>query len=93
VFTSQIGKLRDVDDPLMIEIIHFYSDLGTLERIIESANDISADYTRAEAYSGQKDDIRPRLASTLRVLQEQMSGFGSRLRKLRAKLPTAESTS
>jgi hypothetical protein len=30
VFASQIGKLSDADDPLLIDIVHFYSDLGAL---------------------------------------------------------------
>jgi len=91
VFTSQLGKLRDVDDALMIEIVHFYSDLATLERIIESLNDTGAEYTRANAASGEKDSVRPRLLSTLRVLQEQFVGFMTRLQTLRAKLPRASS--
>jgi hypothetical protein len=73
VFASQLSKLRDVDNALLIEIIHFYADLGTLEQIIEGVNDASAEYTRADAHSGQKDDIRPRLLSSLRVLEEQIS--------------------
>src|ERR1700677_1833245 len=36
LFTSQVGKLRDVDDPLLIEVIHFYSDFGTLEQMFET---------------------------------------------------------
>jgi predicted metal-dependent TIM-barrel fold hydrolase len=90
VFTSQLGKLRDVDDPVLIEVIHFYSDLAMLERIIEGVNETGIEYTRAPVPSGEKDSIRPRLLSTLRVLQEQLAGFGARLRKLRAKLPPAE---
>lgn len=90
VFTSQIGKLRDVADPLMIEIIHFYSDLDTLERIFESVNGFSAEYTHASAGSGEKDSARARLVSGLTELQLQISGFGNRLRGLRAKLPPAE---
>ncbi len=90
VFTSQIGKLRDVDDPLIIKVIHFYSDLGTLQHIFETANDLGNEYSRAPVPSGQKDSVRPRLLSSLRVLQEQLAAFGKRLRELRAKLPPAE---
>lgn len=90
VFTSQLGKLRDVADPLMIEVIHFYSDLGTLERIFESVNDFGGEYNSASVSSGEKDSARARLASGLIVLKEQLSGFGKRLRGLRAKLPPAE---
>ena len=90
VFTSQIGKLRDVDAPLLIEVVHFYSDLGTLEHIFESVNEQSAEYHRADAFSGKKDDVRPRLLSTLIALQHQIPSFGARLRNLRAKLPLAQ---
>lgn len=90
VYTSQVGKLRAVDDSLMLEVVHFYSDLGSLQKILEGANGLSAEFTRASVPSGQKDEIRPQLLSTLRVLNEQISGFGNRLRKLRAKLPPAE---
>jgi hypothetical protein len=92
VFTSQVAKLRDVDDPLLIAIVHFYSDLGTLQHILEMVNDLSAEFTRADVFSGQKDGVRPRLASSLLELQNQMTGFGRRLRELRSKLPSAEQT-
>jgi hypothetical protein len=90
VFATQIGKLSDVDDPLLIDIVHFYSDLGTLERIIESVNETSVEYTRAEAFHGEKDNVRPRLVSSLIEFQNQISIFSKRLRQLRAKLPPAE---
>jgi hypothetical protein len=90
VFTSQIGNLRDVDDPLMVKVIHFYSDLGTLHRIFESVNGLSSEYVRANIPSGEKDSARSRLRSALLVLQEQIGGFAKRLRELRAKLPPAE---
>jgi hypothetical protein len=89
VFTTQVAKLRDVDDPLLIAVVHYYSDLGTLQHILEMVNDLSAEFTRADAFSGQKDSVRPRLLSTLIELQNQISIFGNRLRKLRAKLPPA----
>jgi hypothetical protein len=89
VFASQVGKLRDVSDPLLIEIVHFYSDLGTLEHIFQSANETSAEFTSADIFSGQQEKIRPRLESTLIELQNQISIFGNRLRTLRAKLPVA----
>jgi hypothetical protein len=82
VFESQIGKLRDVDDPLLIKIVHFYSDTGTLEHIFESANDTGAEYAR-----GDRDSVRPRLMSTLIELQNQISIFSKRLRELRTELP------
>jgi hypothetical protein len=90
VFASQVGKLRDVDDPIMIEVVHFYSDLGTLQQIFSVANDLGAEYNRADVFSGQQDRVRPLLVSTLTELLLQMSGFGKRLRELRAKLRLVE---
>jgi len=90
VFTSQLGKLRDVSDPLMIEIVHFYSDLGTLQQTFEIVNDIGVEYNRAHVPSGEKEAIRPQVISGIRVLQEKISEFAGRLGQLRAKLPPAE---
>src|SRR5437879_8028850 len=75
VFTSQVAKLRDVDDPLLISVVHYYSDLGTLQHILEMVNDLGAEFTRADGFSGQKETVRPRLLSTLIELQNQISIF------------------
>lgn len=86
VFTSQLGKVRNVDDPLTLEVIHFYSDLGNLEKIIEGVNRTSIEFVTAEA-GNQKHEAQKRLLSTLQVLAEQIPGFDFRIRLLRAKLP------
>jgi hypothetical protein len=93
VFSSQLSKLRDVDDPLLAEVILFYSELGALEPSIKIVNDTSSEFTRAEASDwlepkhGTKDPIRPRLLSSLSLLQRKISTTSEKLRKLRAKLP------
>lgn len=89
VFNGQIGKLRDVDDATMIAVIHFYSDIGTIEQVSKAANDFSAQYNQTTS-DVQKSVARDRLLSALRVFEEQIEVFGERLRKLRAKLPPAE---
>jgi len=33
VYTCQLGKLRDVFDPLVLEVIRFYDQLSNLERV------------------------------------------------------------
>lgn len=33
VYTSQLGKLRDISDPLVLEVIRFYDQLSNLERV------------------------------------------------------------
>jgi hypothetical protein len=90
VFTSQLAKVRDVDDPLMIQVIHFYSDLGTIQQVIESVNNLSTEYNTAELSGGHRRGAQTLLLSGLSVLQEKMTGFGKRLRDLRAKLPQSE---
>ena len=91
VYTSQVGKLRDVDDELMIEIIHFYSDLGTLQRIFEGVNEQSAEFNRTEPNSGNRSVMGGAVWSGLKILEEQIAVFGRRLKVLRAKLPPAPS--
>lgn len=52
VFTSQLGKLRSLDRPLLIEVIHFYSDLGTLAQIFESVNRLAWELSGLDPSSG-----------------------------------------
>ena len=87
VFTTQLGKVRDVADPLMIQVIHYYSDLATLQEIIEGVNNLGAEFNRAEA--GPRLGAQNRLLSGLRVLEEKIAGFGQRLAKLKTQLPSA----
>jgi hypothetical protein len=101
VFTSQLGKLRDVDDSLLADVILFYSELGVLEQSIKTVNDTSAEFTRMPVIDwlktfdtlgprpGTKESIRPRLVSSLTSLQKQVSVASEKLKKLRAKLPPA----
>jgi hypothetical protein len=85
VFSGQIGKIRDVDDNLMIEVIHFYSDLGTIQQIFESTNELSKDYNATES-DVKKPVVGGRLVSSLWVLQGQLKGFGSRIAELRKQI-------
>src|ERR1700691_4605484 len=87
VFTSQVGKLRDVDDPLLIEVIHFYSDLGTLEQIFEATNHLGREFNDTDKLFSHRDTIESSLESTLIGLQLSIREFVMRLGKLRAKLP------
>jgi hypothetical protein len=101
VFSSQLGKLRDVDDALLADVILFYAELGTLDQSIKIVNDTSAEFTRTpvtdwlETFDvsgprpGTKESIRPRLLSSLSVLQKKISTTRDKLKKLRAKLPAA----
>lgn len=86
VFDSQIAKLRDAADPLVVEIIHFYSDLGVLQESLKILNDDSADFGRAE-HEIQQINIQPRLMASLKSLEELIPVFSARLVKLKSKLP------
>ena len=84
VFSGQIGKVRNVDDKLMIEVIHFYSDLGTIQQIFESTNELGKLYNTTD--SGIQKLVGGRLVSSLWVLQAQIKGFGSRIVELRKQI-------
>jgi hypothetical protein len=87
VFTNQVGKISDVSDPLVVDVIVFYSDLGTLRQCYEGANQSSVRYNPQDVPSAAKDMARNELVSALTVLRDQIHGFAIRLRQLREKLP------
>jgi hypothetical protein len=86
VFTSQIGKIRDMDDVSVIDVIRFYSELGTLQQMLEGVNQLGDEYNRANVPSGDKERLRFRLDSGLDALKKQILSFGDRLMKLQDKL-------
>ena len=90
VYGSQLSKLRDVDDPLLIKVINFYSDIGTVQHMIEIVNADAIEYTHAEAFQGARDRARSRLESGLYQLQIKLTESTNRLSHLRAELPPAE---
>ena len=88
VFTSQLGKLRDVDDPLVMDVIKLYSDLGSMEKMYLAVNEGSKMY--AESTSDvQKPVARSRVHSTLLVMNEQIDNFLARIKTTRSTLPSA----
>jgi carboxylesterase type B len=88
VFTSQLGKLRDVDDPVIMEVIKLYSDLGIVEKILESVNEHGKIYN-ATTSDVQKSVARSRVNSTLLVFKEEAGKFLARIQTVRSKLPPA----
>jgi hypothetical protein len=86
VFTNQIGKIRDMDDESVIDVIRFYSELGALQQMLEGVNKVGDEYNAANVPSGDKERLRFRLDSGLDVLKERITSFGDRLTKLRDKL-------
>jgi hypothetical protein len=87
VFTAQIGKLRDLSDPLLIEIVHFYSDLGILDPIIEKANDTNAKFNRPDVPSGASGSYKTSMVVTLKALEKSLLDLDKRDTELRVKLP------
>jgi hypothetical protein len=85
VFSGQIGKVRNVDDKLMIEVIHFYSDLGTIQQVFESTNELGKLYNTTDS-AIQKPVAGGRLVSSLWVLQAQIKSLGSRIVALRKQI-------
>jgi hypothetical protein len=82
VFSTQVGKLRDVADPLLIEVIHFYTGFQVLEQIRELVNDLSADYVT----SGSKEEVRGRLLRRLKTLHGAIQKVTAELLQLKARL-------
>jgi hypothetical protein len=93
VFTNQVGKLRDLADPILIETVHFYSDLGILEQIVEKVNDMSREFGGADIFSGAQDRLRPVLLARLNALRKTLSGLIESLGELRAKLTPFKTSS
>jgi hypothetical protein len=87
VFSSQLGKLRDVNDRLLADVILFYSELGIVDQAMKVTNETGAEFTRAEIFQGTQESVRGRLASTLRVTDERILIASGKLKKLRVKLP------
>jgi hypothetical protein len=88
VFTSQLGKLRDVDDPLIMAVIKLYSDLSSVEKMLSAANETSKMYVETTS-DVQKTVARSRLKSALRVMKEQLESYLKRIQTTRSKLPAA----
>jgi hypothetical protein len=88
VFTSQLGKLRDVDDPVIMEVIKLYSDLGTVEQVRDAVNELGKVYS-ATTSDVQKSVAQSRVHSALVVFTEEGGKFLKRIQNVRAKLPPA----
>jgi hypothetical protein len=92
VFPSQLSKLRDVYDPLVLEIIELYSALPRLEQIGALLNQTSTEgralkrLPSATEPNSEKDDkfltALSSVASACRVLHEQLQPIHLRFGKL-----------
>jgi hypothetical protein len=91
VYAIQVAKLRDVDDALTIDVIHFYSDLSALEPLFDAANNAGDTYNRADSFSGAKDAALPHARVAIVELGVQIQRLKGELKKLRPRLPLAGS--
>ena len=97
VFSSQLTKVRDVHDPLVLEIIELYSVLPSLEHIGALLNQVSTEARalKAPPAPGGPDSVSDegflvalsRVASACQVLLERLKPIYSRISKLVSTLP------
>ena len=85
VFSTQLGKLSDLSDPLIMALIKFYSDIPMLERIIELLNRKSEAFKAATGV--QQTTVTAEILSTAQILSEQLSGFLRQIDRLLPRLP------
>ncbi len=86
VFSTQLGKLSDLSDPLIMALIKFYSDIPMLERIIELLNRKSGEAFKATT-GVQQTTVIVEILSMAQILREQLSGFLRQIDRLLPKLP------
>jgi hypothetical protein len=89
IYASQLGKLRDVSDPLLIDVIQFYDKLSNLERIKSRLISQSLDLTRltenfddalkegpmVSLYSSGLDEVIKRINDLLPTAQSLVIGL------------------
>ena len=86
VFSTQLGKLRQVDDPLVLSVIHFYSDLGALQQAVDNTNAASDAYSLSDAHDQTRGKTTPMLETAVALLKNQISTSLASLEKLRDQL-------
>jgi len=86
VFDTQLGKLRDVADDLVIQTIEAYAMVGRIERIVAILNEHSQEYGSA-APGNPKAEAQVRLGSALMVLREEIASTVPKIQALIQKLP------
>lgn len=86
VFSSQLNKLRDLSEPIVMEVVKLYSDIGVLDRITELLNRQSTEAFKA-ASGYQQIAVASQIRSTLQALSGQLAAFSLRINEVRYKLP------
>lgn len=100
VYTSQLGKLRDIADPLLLEIVEVYSDISSLTGVVDLLNQHSVEALKLRppqtlsifAHSKNLDthiflEALALVGSACRVLVERLRPLSSKVQALMARLP------
>jgi len=92
VYTSQLGKLRDVSDPVVLEIIRFYDQLSNLERVKNHAAARSRELTvltTSKEDAEREQPIALDYASSLEEVIKRVNQLLAAADSLLSKLPQA----
>ena len=84
VFTTQLGTLKDLSDPLLMEIVKLYADLPILQQMIERLN--AEAEPSGDAGIQQLMAKQARTLSVMVALSVQLNGFLKQIRALLSKL-------
>ena len=86
VFTSQLGRISDLSDPLIIDIVKLYSDLSILTQFVEVLNRHGRELSKDDGIAQQAQRTR-RVLGDVTGLSLYLHGFLQRIEKLVAQLP------
>jgi hypothetical protein len=92
VYTCQLGKLRDVFDPLVLEVIRFYDQLSNLERVKNHITSRSFDLAALTGSTMDKEKEPPLAQDYISSLEEAIKRINKLLLEsdsLMNKLPPA----
>jgi hypothetical protein len=81
VFDTQLGKLRDVADKLVLQTIETYAPVGRIERIAVMVNEHSRDFASSKP-GNEKAEAQKRLISALRALGEEIDSSVPKMQAL-----------
>jgi hypothetical protein len=70
IFDSQVGKLKTVADPLVIEIIQFYDKVSNLEKVKAHFTSVAFDLTGLPTEPKENDQTAPLVAKYYSALNE-----------------------
>ncbi len=86
VFSNQVTHLKSLSDPLVLDVVNYYSTLPVLEGIGRLVNQEANEYLKITD-AQQRDHAGIRLRSALRVMLEEIEKYLRNLDELCAKLP------